>query len=53
MYCTAVSRSAETFSSRPNINPQFLQSSVRDPCTSAPAGIEIGDSDGPGKPLES
>jgi hypothetical protein len=23
-YCTAVSRRAETFSSRPNINPQFL-----------------------------
>src|SRR6266852_2359923 len=28
MYCTAVSRTAETFSSRPNINPQFLPAGI-------------------------
>src|SRR6267143_3212802 len=31
MYCTAVRRRAETFSSRPNINPQFLPAGIGAP----------------------
>src|SRR5208337_3136139 len=51
-YCTAVSRNVETFSSRPNIDPQFLNPQLLPAGMGTPAGTEIGDCDGPGELMD-